>query len=77
MELRDMKLEVDDFMKRLRAVSGVIKVDLTRKGSKESQGNPDTHPNDPTKGHRQQQRFEVYYEKYPDHPVEFELTRST
>ena len=76
-EIMPFTMEPCEFMERLRGVQGVTNVALTSKGSKESQGNPDSSPDDPTRGHRQPQCFEVWYNKYPNNPVEFELTRST
>ena len=75
-ELKDMTMEPPEFMERLGKVEGVAKVDLTRRGDKASQGNIDCCPGDPTRGHRQLQMFEVWCNKYPNHPVEFQLTRS-
>ena len=75
-ELKDMTMEPPEFKERLGKVEGVAKVDLTREGDKASQNNPDPCPDDPTRGHRQEQRFEVWYSKYPNDPVEFELSRS-
>ena len=75
-EPKGMTMEPPEFMERLGKVEGVAKVDLTRRGDKASQGNIDCCPGDPTRGYRQLQRFEVWRDKYPNHPVEFELTRS-
>ena len=75
-ELENMKMEPPELWNRLENVDGVTKVAWTHRGSKASQENPDPYPEDPTRGHRQQQRFEVWFDEFPENPVEFELTRS-
>ncbi len=74
-ELKDNTMTVAQFKARLEAVEGVTKVELTRRGDKASQGNPDVFPGSEIRGHIQDQRFEVFSERVPC-AIDFELTRS-
>ena len=76
MELRDNTMTPQELQNRLEKVKGVSRVQLTHRGDKASQGNPDPYPESEVQGHTQQQRFDVFFEAFPDHPVEFEVTRS-
>ena len=75
-ELQDNTMTPKELQARLEKVKGVSQVQLTQRGDKASQGNPDPHPESEVHGHMQQQRIEVFYEAFPDYPVEIEVTRN-
>ena len=75
-ELLDNSMRPEELKNRLLKVRGVSRVQLTHRGDKDSQRNPDPYPGGPVLGHMQQHRFEVFFEAFPDTPVEFEVTRS-
>ena len=75
-ELVDNTMQPEELRSCLEQVRGVSSVQLTHRGDKASQNNPDPYPTSEVFGHMQQQRWEVFLDLFPGTSVEFEVTRS-